>query len=144
MSQLELSLPDPDAVELHFRRLEQLAALEFSPENLCVAWACQGNPDHDWWKGLPEYKRREWVNRYELERWRADTYGCAMRSPATVLAMENEAWQEHEQRAQAWAVEIREAFKAGKPCPIRPTFWHQHTLDRALDLAAIPAACVGL
>lgn len=151
VEQFALAFDDPVAArELALRdqwaRNQAAQATFWGPDQYVILWVCQGTFDREWWDGLHEYQRHTWRMRYEVARDRANTHGCRMIEPGYAVAMEEEEYRHSRQLAESWAVDLRQAFLEGKPCPIKPvpgllgTEW---ILRWAFDLAAVPAASLG-
>lgn len=103
-------------------------------------WATRGGLDSGWWAGLPEYERRNWFMRYgDVVRHTADDR--PLPTPRHVIEAEDESYQRNKEHAMLWAHQLEEAWKEGKPCPIRPTPEFRWLLDWAFRLAKVPTTC---
>lgn len=101
----------------------------WTPEALCIVWACGGRNNREWWNGLKTYER-------------ADNFNRPMTPSGLVLMAEEEAYKSNKLIAESWAKEIREAFKAGRRCPIKPTPQFEFILDWAIAISMVPKGCL--
>lgn len=131
----------------HFDRLEALAKVEFSEENLCIAWvtASDGRSWLDWWKSLPSYERAGMLNDYRFEREAAARNSRAMTPYHVVAAGHDTEAKREEELAHKWAEEIKLAAVERRPVPFmeseRMTYIERvhfkHRLVRAFMIAGV-------
>lgn len=140
--QFELTLPEQDPLEIQWWKNSVAQADQWTDESLCIVWACDGFPDEDWWKGLPQYQRNAWLNRYLCERDMAAHWGRVPRSAKTVIAAEEEDYERYREWAERWAQEIDACFKAGTPLTIRPVAKYEWLLEWAFQISTVPRKCV--
>jgi hypothetical protein len=96
-------------------------------------------------KQLPLQFERPWHE--ELTAWEAK-----MKQARHEQAVNEENFQQCKRLAEAWAVEIRQAFLNRQPCPIRVTgvegvhpldaLKYQMILEWAFQLACVPKECL--
>ena len=131
-----------ETLETVFNLRAQSEAKNWTEEALCLQWLCsQNSPDWDWWRGLKSYERNAWLADYRCGRELVEQ-GLRMPSPDLIIARHNERYAETVALAKSWASEVRQAFKDGTPCPIKPEPAFKLALDMAIDLAGIPAECI--
>jgi hypothetical protein len=100
-------------------------------------WATNGGVHGDWWRALPIYERNTWVMHYKTEVALAGP-DKPIRSARQVHAALYSAHDTFRTLAIGWALEIEEAWKAGKPCPIIPEPRTKWVLDWAFNIAKVP------
>lgn len=100
-------------------------------------WVTNGGLHGSWWRALPNYERNAWVMHYKAEAAlaRADK---PMRPARLVHGLLFSSHDNFRNMATRWAMEIEEAWKAGKPCPIIPEPRFKWVLDWAFDIAKVP------
>ena len=142
----ELNQPEFDfagkSLETIWNRQIQEQSANWTEEALCLQWLCPKScPDWDWWHGLHSYERNAWMADYRCGRDLVEQ-GLRMPSPMMFYAKREELWKETKAIAKSWSHDIRQAFKDGKSCPIKPAPMFTVALDMAIDLAGISAACL--
>ena len=103
----------------HFDRLEALAKVEFSEENLCIAWVTDsdGCAWLDWWNARPGYERDGMLSDYRFEREAAARNSRAMTPYHVVAASHDAEAKREEELAHKWAEEIKLAAVERRPVP---------------------------
>lgn len=106
----------------------------FDDEHMTLRWLCDGREDWEWWNAQPKYQRRAWINEWQLRYDQAQATGSRIMPSGLALALREDQFQQTKKLVEKWAVEIRAAYLAGQPCPIRVL---NETLDGwKLDWAA--------
>jgi len=129
----ELENPDPNPRAVLSPEVANALA-EVDRELRIIRWCAGGTrlEDKRWWRELPEYKRVEWTHRYD-----AQVVSGRLKPAWLVEALADHDFRQHEKLAQAWANDLREAFKERRPCPIIPEPRYRHVLDWAFNLAQL-------
>lgn len=106
----------------------------------CYWWATNGGIHGEWYRSLPSYEQLRIVNEYKAEK--AFAGSGPMRSLEHLEARLMEGVAASRNLAMRWAMEIEEAWKEGRPCPIKPEPSKQWIFDWAFRLAKVPAQCL--
>lgn len=104
------------ALTEHWERLEKLARVELSEENLCLAWVTDsdGRAWRDWWDAQPSYERSRMLSAYRAERGA----GGPMR-PYFHFVPSREELAAEEEIIEYFGHGIREAAIQRRPMPFR-------------------------
>ncbi len=141
-AQLDFVLPTKTAQEIQWERNEAAQRAFWTEERLAAQWAFKTIHGIEILDSMPRYKRDHLVTLFRAEQQRVENTGMQMREYDSLMIDAEEHYQEGKKMAAAWAEEIRQAFKQGKPCPIRPTFWYEHVLEWAFQMACVPRECL--
>lgn len=138
LEQMTLDL-DGEQIETQWNLREQEEHAKNTEEARCLQWICEkDSPDWDWWKSLRQNERDRWIADYRLVREMVEA-GHKMSSPRSYGPPRREVVNQWQAMAEAWAVQIRQAFLQRKPCPIIPAKGYETILEWAFQLAQIPA-----
>ena len=131
-----------EQIETVWNRQMQADAGNWTEEALCLQWLCPGDaPDWAWWRCLRTFERESWLNEYRLCRFAVEN-GGKMPEASAIFRARDQRFQQMQELARVWAIEIREAFKAGRRMPIIPAHGFEVALDMAINMAQIPIACL--